>query len=54
MLKKHPNLLQFDGKITVHEKSFHQSLAWYQFSFPAPKLYGSPELGVLFSPVLEA
>ena len=27
--------------------------SWCQFSFPAPKLYGSPELGVLFHPVLE-
>ena len=33
---------------------WYQGVTWYQFSFPAPKLYGSPKLGVLGSPVLEA
>ena len=36
---------------------WYQGGTWYQFSFrprAAPKLYGSPELGVLFSLVLEA
>ena len=33
---------------------WYQGGTWCQFSFPAPKLYGSPELGVRGSPVLEA